>query len=86
MSALDRRRDAGQATIRAAADDVERQTSALVYPGFLSLIDPARLPDVARYLCAATHRLERVVENPGRDIESMRAVADLERRWKVSTP
>ncbi len=50
-----------------AVDDVRVQLLGLLGPGFLSATGAARLPDLARYLRAAVHRLERVGQNPELD-------------------
>ncbi len=61
-----------------ALQDVADQAAALVYPGFLTAVGSSRLRDVARYLDAATRRLERLPQDPVRDREMMARILDLE--------
>ncbi|NND02112.1 MAG: ATP-dependent RNA helicase HrpA [Acidimicrobiia bacterium] len=61
-----------------ALDDVADQVGQFVYPGFLAGIGFDRLPDLARYLRAATYRLERLPENPQRDAAATARVRALE--------
>jgi ATP-dependent helicase HrpA len=61
-----------------AAADVSAQLSRLVYPGFVTETGGARLPDLLRYLRGIEHRLERLPENPGRDLKQLRDVQALE--------
>jgi ATP-dependent helicase HrpA len=49
--------------------DVRAQLKALVYPGFVADTGSAHLADVARYLRAIDRRLEKLPENPRRDVE-----------------
>ncbi len=62
----------------AATADVEAQLDRLVYPGFLSGVGAARLPDVHRYLRAVERRLERLPEAPARDAELMARIRRLD--------
>lgn len=48
----------------AARADVRAQLDGLVRPGFVAATGVDRLPDLARYLAAAVHRLERAATNP----------------------
>ena len=57
-----------------ARRDVEAQVDRLVVPGFATRSGAARLPDVERYLHAAARRLERLPDNPARDLDRMRGV------------
>jgi len=54
-----------------ALTDVRRQVSGLVYPGFVAESGAARLPDVARYLRAASIRLDALPERLERDRQLM---------------
>ena len=51
----------------AAARDVRSQLAGLVGPGFVARTGAARLPQLTRYLRAATYRLGKAAENPHRD-------------------
>ena len=61
-----------------AIEDVADQVGALVYPGFIAGVGAARIGEVARYLDAASNRLQRLPENPGRDAELMARARELE--------
>ena len=63
---------------KSAADDINEQLAALVYPGFVAATpDPhwARLPV---YLRAIERRLESLRTNPSRDATGMAALAEVE--------
>ncbi len=66
----------------AARRDVDRQRQRLVHPTMLTEVELGRLPDIARYLDAATYRLSRVGEAPQRDLEHLTQIAELEQRWE----
>jgi len=61
-----------------ARRDVEAQLRRLVAPGFATASGAGRLADVERYLQAAARRLERLPDNPARDLDRMRAIHELE--------
>ena len=61
-----------------AANDVTAQLSRLIYPGFITEASASRLPHVLRYVRAAEHRLDKLPENPGRDLQKLREVQSLE--------
>jgi ATP-dependent helicase HrpA len=61
-----------------AIADIGTQVSSLVYPGFLTQIGPARIPDVRRYLLAIARRIDRLLMEPARDAADMAIVQDLE--------
>jgi ATP-dependent helicase HrpA len=61
-----------------ARRDVEEQLRRLVAPGFATASGAGRLADVERYLQAASRRLERLPDNPARDLDRMRAIQELE--------
>ena len=60
--------------------DVRRQLAGLVSRGFVPRTGVARLDDVARYLRAIEHRLDRLPKDPARDADWMRRVQPLEAR------
>jgi ATP-dependent helicase HrpA len=66
-----------------AREDVERQLRRLVHPGFIAETGVRRLPDVERYLRAASRRLERLPNAPGPDLDKMRGVQELEREYQA---
>jgi ATP-dependent helicase HrpA len=69
---VDRRlRGTSSLVLLPALTDVRQQVSGLVHPGFVAATGVARLPDVARYLRAATVRLDALPERPERDRQLM---------------
>jgi ATP-dependent helicase HrpA len=61
-----------------AAADIDLQLERLVYPGFLTGVGAARLPDVHRYLEAIERRLEQLPQDPLRDGDFMARINRLE--------
>ncbi len=61
-----------------AVTDIRYQLDSLVYPGFLTAIGSANLSNVARYLAAVAHRLDRLAEHPNRDRDAMVRVQRLD--------
>ncbi len=64
--------------LRPARLDIAAQLGGLVYPGFVAATGAQRLPDVTRYLRAATRRLERLPDAPAADRDRMAVVHELE--------
>ncbi|HMS78223.1 MAG TPA: DUF3418 domain-containing protein [Burkholderiaceae bacterium] len=60
-----------------AAADVAQQIGALLPRGFVATTDASRLPHVARYLKAASARLEKVRADPARDAQRMAEIAPM---------
>ncbi|CAB4906698.1 unannotated protein [freshwater metagenome] len=65
----------------AAQRDVTAQLGRLVHPGFLTEAGARRLPDLVRYLEAATLRLDRLPDARATDTDRMQAVHELERAY-----
>jgi ATP-dependent helicase HrpA len=65
-------------TLAPAVSDVRAQLSRLVFPGFVTATGWRRLPDLLRYLRAIERRLERLPDNPRRDLELMGTVQRME--------
>ncbi|MEA2380914.1 MAG: ATP-dependent helicase HrpA, partial [Solirubrobacteraceae bacterium] len=65
-----------------ARRDVEAQLRRLLRPGFATASGAGRLADVERYLRGAARRLERLPDNPARDLDRMRAVHELEELYR----
>jgi ATP-dependent helicase HrpA len=65
-----------------AREDVARQLGRLVFPGFVSATGASRLPDVERYLRAASRRLERLPNAPAPDLDRMRSIHELEAEYE----
>jgi ATP-dependent RNA helicase HrpA len=77
-----RLRTLSTAALQEARQDVARQLGRLVYPGFVAATGAARLPDVLRYLRAASRRLERLPDNPAVDRDRMRTIHELEQAYE----
>jgi ATP-dependent helicase HrpA len=60
--------------LAAAFDDMRRQLSGLIQPGFIADTGAQRLPDLLRYLRAINRRLEKLPASPARDAERMATV------------
>jgi ATP-dependent helicase HrpA len=65
-----------------ARRDVAAQLERLMPPGFVTPAGAARLPDIERYLRAAARRLERLPDNPARDLDNMRGIHELEALYR----
>ncbi len=63
--------------------DVAGQLGSLVHPGFITATGTDRLPDVVRYLRAATRRLERLPDAVAADRDRMNAIGELEREYRA---
>jgi ATP-dependent helicase HrpA len=82
--AVRRRLDALTAeAVAPARRDVEAQLDRLLPPGFLTATGAARLADLERWLHAAERRLERLPDNPARDLDRMRAIHELEELYRA---
>jgi ATP-dependent helicase HrpA len=64
-----------------ALTDIRAQLGRLVYPGFVTGTGWRRLPDLPRYLHAIERRLSKLPENPGRDRDRMRAIAEVQEAY-----
>jgi ATP-dependent helicase HrpA len=69
-----------------ALDDVRRQLSTLVYPGFVAGTGWGRLPDLVRYLRAIDRRLEKLPEHPQRDRDWMLTVHEVQEAYDELPP
>src|SRR3954453_9936899 len=82
--AVGRRLDALTAeAVVPARRDVEAQLDRLLPAGFLTATGAARLGDLERYLQAAERRLERLPDNPARDLDRMHAIQELEALYRA---
>ncbi|HEY2206246.1 MAG TPA: ATP-dependent RNA helicase HrpA [Pseudonocardia sp.] len=63
--------------VESSLADVRAQLDALVYPGFVAATGADRLADVARYLRAASRRLETLPREPTRDRDWMARVHEV---------
>ena len=59
-------------------DDIDIQLDRVLFDGSLTAVGAERIDDLARYVDAATYRLERITEDPERDMSRMTAVRALE--------
>jgi ATP-dependent helicase HrpA len=62
--------------------DVRAQLKSLVYRGFVTETGLAHLADVARYLRAIDRRLEKLPENPRRDVERTAEIAEITAEYR----
>jgi ATP-dependent helicase HrpA len=58
--------------------DIGSQVGSLVYPGFLTQIGSERIDDVRRYLLAIAKRIDRLPQDPQRDVANMDLIHSLE--------
>jgi ATP-dependent helicase HrpA len=63
--------------------DVAGQLGSLIHPGFITATGTDRLPDVVRYLRAASRRLERLPDAVAADRDRMNAIGALEREYRA---
>ncbi|SFF58852.1 ATP-dependent RNA helicase HrpA [Blastococcus tunisiensis] len=67
----------------AAVADLRRQMTGLLHRGFVAAAGRRRLPDLARYLRAMAHRLEKLPANAVRDELAMRQVAAVTEEYEA---
>ncbi|TCP50119.1 ATP-dependent helicase HrpA [Tamaricihabitans halophyticus] len=60
-----------------AVADIRRQLAGLIYPGFVTGVGFGQLPELPRYLRAMERRLAKLAQQPDRDAELMRSIAEL---------
>ena len=65
-------------------EDLAGQRVGLVHEGFVSAAGRDRMADVERYQKGMVHRLERMVEAPGRDRERMAVIARVQSRYEAA--
>jgi ATP-dependent helicase HrpA len=85
LEILDELRAVHEAMAKLSADryadarlDIIEQLDRLIYPGFLTGVGIARLPDLLRYVRAVTRRLEALPDRVERDREVMERIRELE--------
>jgi ATP-dependent helicase HrpA len=61
--------------------DARAQLSTLVYRGFVTATGQRRMPDLIRYLTAIERRLDRLPQNPQRDLQQTRVVEEIQREY-----
>ena len=77
----DRLARATSPSLQPAVADIRSQMARLVGPGFVVAAGATRLHDLVRYLGAIERRLDRLGENPARDLELMTRIHRLESRY-----
>ena len=70
-------RASGSLALLNTLQDVREHRTALVHDGFVSSTPPRRLPHLARYLRADSHRLAKAAENPARDADLSWRIGDV---------
>jgi ATP-dependent helicase HrpA len=63
--------------------DIAGQLGGLIHPGFITATGSDRLPDVVRYLRAASRRLERLPDAVAADRDRMNAIGELEGEYRA---
>jgi ATP-dependent helicase HrpA len=61
--------------------DARAQLNRLVRPGFVTAAGAHRLADVVRYVRGIERRLEKLPEDPGRDLQRIREASAVEQRY-----
>ncbi|GGM90811.1 ATP-dependent helicase [Lentzea pudingi] len=72
-----------------SANDIRAHLNSLVYKGFVTRTGYDRLPDLVRYLKGVTRRIEKLPENPRRDLEWTNTVHQVHaeyRELRAQTP
>ncbi|WP_423462818.1 ATP-dependent RNA helicase HrpA [Promicromonospora sp. MS192] len=70
-------RASGSLALLNTLQDLREHRAALVHDGFVSATPPRRLPHLARYLRADSHRLVKAAENPARDADLAWRIGDV---------
>jgi ATP-dependent helicase HrpA len=64
--------------LRTSTEDIESQVDGIIHSGFITEAGARRLPDLARYLSAADHRITRLPDDPGRDLVRLQAITRMQ--------
>jgi len=67
--------------LQTSVTDARAQLNRLVRPGFVTSSGATRLADVLRYVRGIERRLERLPENPGRDLQHLAEARAVEQRY-----
>lgn len=70
-------RASGSLALLNTLQDLREHRATLVHDGFVSATPPRRLPHLARYLRADSHRLTKAAENPARDSDLAWRIGDV---------
>jgi ATP-dependent helicase HrpA len=68
-------------SLQPSVADARRQLDRLVRPGFVIAAGAGRLADVVRYVQGIQRRLEKLPEDPGRDLQRIREAVAIEQRY-----
>jgi ATP-dependent helicase HrpA len=69
-------------SLDATAVDVDAHLRRLLHPGWIGTAGLDRLPDLARYLRAVEHRVDKAVGDPARDQAKLAPLLRLERAYR----
>lgn len=61
--------------------DLQQHLDALVYPGFLTDMDPRRLAELPRYLRGVEKRIEKLRQDPSKERRPLQAIRPWWERW-----
>jgi ATP-dependent helicase HrpA len=67
----------------ASVADIRAQIKALVHADFAAETGYQRLPDVERYLKAIQHRLDKLPQNPQRDVQRTEEIAEITAEYRA---
>jgi ATP-dependent helicase HrpA len=70
-------RASGSLALLNTLQDLREHRATLIHDGFVSATPPRRLPHLARYLRADSHRLTKAAENPARDSDLAWRIGDV---------
>ena len=70
-------RESASLTLLNTLQDLREHRASLIHDGFVSATPPRRLPHLARYLRADSHRLTKATENPARDSDLAWRIGDV---------
>jgi ATP-dependent helicase HrpA len=70
-------RASGSLALLNTLQDIREHRASLIHDGFVSATPPRRLPHLARYLRADSHRLTKAAENPARDSDLAWRIGDV---------
>jgi ATP-dependent helicase HrpA len=70
-------RASGSLALLNTLQDIREHRASLIHDGFVAATPPRRLPHLARYLRADSHRLTKAAENPARDSDLAWRIGDV---------
>jgi ATP-dependent helicase HrpA len=81
--AVERQLAAAKFAPDASVADIRAQLRSLVHADFAAETGYQRLPDVERYLKAIERRLEKLPENPQRDVQRTEEIAEITAEYRA---